>query len=535
MCGWVAAHACDSRLAHRCPHCNPAGDWVVLGLDSRSAGDGGGGGSLEDALLPVLNRRAHLLLDSFNKLRGPVAQPLNVTAVLAGGGDVEAGGTGTEAAAEEAPATKSQILIGHLASYSGMGRARVECVSGCTCDPSVLDGWWERHASLQVMHTIMVSGGDRCSFSGWGRCSWRGGGGWQADACRRLHSSGRALARVSSHAASLDLNPPHQNPPAGHGAPRVPREADCAGREQRQGQGGGAQGEAHGGAGAGGDVHRGAVQAGQAGSDWAIARPRPPPVPHSLCPSVTLLHCLSSCIRPSHGLYTVCWHWNAPGAGCCTFPTGSRFCQPASAAQHVAGLPCVGNRWPRYTLLLTCCSSSHVQLVSAALRHAQLCALRARFSRSRPCSSRWHAQLKRQVRSGSAVSHEPQTLLTSPRRAASTRRRPLLRSAAAGTLPALQHPMAIAPAGASSASRAGSASSSCVAGSAAAAAAASSSRPAPCTLACPSHAPASHPCPQPSQHGTPWCLKQNLDPCASTLCGRGTFCQVVVSITGAAG
>jgi hypothetical protein len=50
----------------------------------------------------------------------------------------------------------SQILIGHLASYEGMGKARVQCVSGCECKESVLDGWWERHASLQVMHTVMV-------------------------------------------------------------------------------------------------------------------------------------------------------------------------------------------------------------------------------------------------------------------------------------------------------------------------------------------------------------------------------------------
>lgn len=53
----------------------------------------------------------------------------------------------------------SQILVGHLASYEGMGRARVQCVSGCKCEESVLDGWWERHASLQVMHTIMVRRG----------------------------------------------------------------------------------------------------------------------------------------------------------------------------------------------------------------------------------------------------------------------------------------------------------------------------------------------------------------------------------------
>jgi hypothetical protein len=49
------------------------------------------------------------------------------------------------------------VLIGHLASYEGMGQAEVECVSGCECETTVLDGWWERHASLQVMHTVMVS------------------------------------------------------------------------------------------------------------------------------------------------------------------------------------------------------------------------------------------------------------------------------------------------------------------------------------------------------------------------------------------
>lgn len=38
----------------------------------------------EDALLPVLNKRAHLLLDSYNKLRGVVATPLNVSAVVEG-------------------------------------------------------------------------------------------------------------------------------------------------------------------------------------------------------------------------------------------------------------------------------------------------------------------------------------------------------------------------------------------------------------------------------------------------------------------
>lgn len=32
----------------------------------------------------MLNKRAHLLLDSYNKLRGAVATPLNVSAVVEG-------------------------------------------------------------------------------------------------------------------------------------------------------------------------------------------------------------------------------------------------------------------------------------------------------------------------------------------------------------------------------------------------------------------------------------------------------------------
>ncbi|KAL4432396.1 hypothetical protein ABPG77_001695 [Micractinium sp. CCAP 211/92] len=137
------------------------GDYVVLGLDSRSSSDGAGdSASVEDALLPVLNRRAYVILDSYNHKRGPVTAPLNVTAIMAGLPDAEA--SDKEAAAAPAEQSESQILIGHLASYEGMGRAKVECISGCTCEPNVLDGWWERHASLQVMHTIRVSEHPKC-------------------------------------------------------------------------------------------------------------------------------------------------------------------------------------------------------------------------------------------------------------------------------------------------------------------------------------------------------------------------------------
>lgn len=47
----------------------------------------------EDVLLPVLNHRAHEILDSYNHLRGPVAAPLNVTAILQGLPDAGAAGS----------------------------------------------------------------------------------------------------------------------------------------------------------------------------------------------------------------------------------------------------------------------------------------------------------------------------------------------------------------------------------------------------------------------------------------------------------
>eukprot|EP00887_Chlorella_sp_A99_P000470 scaffold17.g470.t1 len=56
----------------------------------------------------------------------------------------------------------SLILLGHLASYTGMGQARVECLSGCACNASTLDGHWQKSASLQVMHAIQVTEHPKC-------------------------------------------------------------------------------------------------------------------------------------------------------------------------------------------------------------------------------------------------------------------------------------------------------------------------------------------------------------------------------------
>lgn len=43
-----------------------------------------------------------------------------------------------------------------------MGLARVECRSGCTCGPTVVDGLWGDHTSLQQMHSFRASQAQRC-------------------------------------------------------------------------------------------------------------------------------------------------------------------------------------------------------------------------------------------------------------------------------------------------------------------------------------------------------------------------------------
>eukprot|EP00887_Chlorella_sp_A99_P006691 scaffold3.g6691.t1 len=63
----------------------------------------------------------------------------------------------------------STVWLGHLASYVGRGlrfvgwgRARIECVAGCACTPSVLDSLWTRRATLISLHRIEAMQHDRC-------------------------------------------------------------------------------------------------------------------------------------------------------------------------------------------------------------------------------------------------------------------------------------------------------------------------------------------------------------------------------------
>lgn len=58
------------------------------------------------------------------------------------------------AAGTDTPAT---VYLSHLKSYKWMGTAAVECVSGCECPRTILDGTWEQQATLMQIHTFKAS------------------------------------------------------------------------------------------------------------------------------------------------------------------------------------------------------------------------------------------------------------------------------------------------------------------------------------------------------------------------------------------
>lgn len=70
---------------------------------------------------------------------------------------------------QEAPGKrgKASVVLGFLSSYEGMGLARVECRSGCTCAPSLVDGLWSERTSLMQLHSFKVR---RWRWAGRRRC-----------------------------------------------------------------------------------------------------------------------------------------------------------------------------------------------------------------------------------------------------------------------------------------------------------------------------------------------------------------------------
>ncbi|GFH18797.1 uncharacterized protein HaLaN_15658 [Haematococcus lacustris] len=54
------------------------------------------------------------------------------------------------------------IEVAHLRSYAGMGMASVECLSGCTCSPTILDGHHQARVSLVALHEVVATQAAQC-------------------------------------------------------------------------------------------------------------------------------------------------------------------------------------------------------------------------------------------------------------------------------------------------------------------------------------------------------------------------------------
>ncbi|KAL4424189.1 hypothetical protein ABPG75_001490 [Micractinium tetrahymenae] len=62
----------------------------------------------------------------------------------------------------ELQSDENEVVLTHLKSYERMGRARVACESGCTCEDTVIDGYWEREASLTELHRFKATPHREC-------------------------------------------------------------------------------------------------------------------------------------------------------------------------------------------------------------------------------------------------------------------------------------------------------------------------------------------------------------------------------------
>lgn len=56
------------------------------------------------------------------------------------------------------------LTINHLKSYEHMGQAEVTCISGCTCQPTILEGHWQQHNSQLSPHRFSVTQAPQCTL-----------------------------------------------------------------------------------------------------------------------------------------------------------------------------------------------------------------------------------------------------------------------------------------------------------------------------------------------------------------------------------
>ncbi len=63
------------------------------------------------------------------------------------------------------------LLLGHMRSYEGFGKARADCRGGCACKPSKFNCIWEKRETLQYNHIVKVRPSCREREIVWGRCA----------------------------------------------------------------------------------------------------------------------------------------------------------------------------------------------------------------------------------------------------------------------------------------------------------------------------------------------------------------------------
>ena len=81
----------------------------------------------------------------------------------------------TRAAAGPA-AQQQRVVLSYLASYQGMGVARVECVGGCECKAVEIDALWVEKASMLMTQELKVGRQPQPTATAHSAAdSWRGG------------------------------------------------------------------------------------------------------------------------------------------------------------------------------------------------------------------------------------------------------------------------------------------------------------------------------------------------------------------------
>jgi hypothetical protein len=60
--------------------------------------------------------------------------------------------------------THAEAMLGYLCTYENIGKAKVACVGGCSCEPAEMDGIWGQHYSTTCFLYMNVSAHEACTI-----------------------------------------------------------------------------------------------------------------------------------------------------------------------------------------------------------------------------------------------------------------------------------------------------------------------------------------------------------------------------------